>query len=138
MFTSELLATYATTPVILTTRSSASVWYTSNASTVFHSYTPEPSVHPSKLLADTCLKYKFGAKEKGWYKFEREDFEENAKKLYEEHNDMVKEKAEGRLLVFQPGDGWEPLCKFLGKDVPDVPYPREDSWVDYKTKNGTA
>ncbi len=22
------------------------------------------------------------------------------------------------------GDGWEPLCAFLGKDVPDVPFPR--------------
>lgn len=29
-----------------------------------------------------------------------------------------------RLLVFEAKDGWEPLCAFLGKPVPNVPYPR--------------
>ena len=31
-----------------------------------------------------------------------------------------------RLLVFAPGDGWEPLCEFLGYDIPDVPFPRSN------------
>ncbi|KAH8172995.1 hypothetical protein LIA77_07250 [Sarocladium implicatum] len=29
-----------------------------------------------------------------------------------------------RRLEYKLGDGWEPLCKFLGKPVPDVPFPR--------------
>ncbi|MEJ2044721.1 MAG: sulfotransferase [Reinekea sp.] len=29
-----------------------------------------------------------------------------------------------RLLVLSPGEGWEPLCQFLGKPVPDSPYPK--------------
>lgn len=29
-----------------------------------------------------------------------------------------------RLLVMQLGDGWEPLCRFLGKPIPDEPFPR--------------
>ena len=28
-----------------------------------------------------------------------------------------------KLLIFQVKDGWEPLCKFLGVPVPDVPFP---------------
>jgi hypothetical protein len=28
-----------------------------------------------------------------------------------------------RLLVFELGSGWEPLCAFLGCDMPDVPFP---------------
>lgn len=28
-----------------------------------------------------------------------------------------------RMLRYELGSGWEPLCKFLGKDVPDVPFP---------------
>lgn len=28
-----------------------------------------------------------------------------------------------KLLVFEPKQGWEPLCKFLGKPVPDQPFP---------------
>jgi hypothetical protein len=29
-----------------------------------------------------------------------------------------------RLLEFESRDGWEPLCEFHGKDVPEQPYPR--------------
>jgi len=29
-----------------------------------------------------------------------------------------------RRLEYRLGDGWEPLCAFLGKEVPDVPFPR--------------
>jgi hypothetical protein len=28
------------------------------------------------------------------------------------------------LLEFRAVDGWAPLCKFLGKEIPDEPYPR--------------
>ncbi|KAI4864860.1 hypothetical protein F4820DRAFT_448612 [Hypoxylon rubiginosum] len=28
-----------------------------------------------------------------------------------------------RLLEYKMGSGWEPLCGFLGKDVPDAPFP---------------
>jgi len=31
---------------------------------------------------------------------------------------------EDRLLEMQIQDGWEPLCKFLGKPIPDEPFPR--------------
>jgi len=27
------------------------------------------------------------------------------------------------VLNYHVSEGWEPLCKFLGKDVPDVPFP---------------
>ena len=36
-----------------------------------------------------------------------------------------------RLLIYQAGDGWEPLCKFLGVPVPDVPYPSENSRAEF-------
>ena len=29
-----------------------------------------------------------------------------------------------RLLIYKIEDGWEPLCKFLDKPVPGVPFPR--------------
>lgn len=32
-----------------------------------------------------------------------------------------------RLLVWKYGDGWEPLCKFLEKAVPEDPFPTYDS-----------
>jgi len=32
-----------------------------------------------------------------------------------------------RLLQFHPKMGWQPLCDFLGMEVPDVPFPRVNS-----------
>lgn len=32
----------------------------------------------------------------------------------------------GRLLVFDVRDGWEPLCRFLGVPVPDLPFPHDN------------
>lgn len=34
---------------------------------------------------------------------------------------------EGRLLVYQVSEGWEPLCQFLGVPVPDMDFPRINS-----------
>ena len=31
------------------------------------------------------------------------------------------------LLIFSSKDGWEPLCKFLGKEIPNVPFPRSNN-----------
>ena len=40
------------------------------------------------------------------------------------HNDAVKRDVPPeRLLVWEVGDGWEPLCEFLGVDIPDTPLP---------------
>lgn len=36
-----------------------------------------------------------------------------------------------RLLVFQVGEGWERLCKFLGVPVPAAPYPSENSRAEF-------
>jgi hypothetical protein len=36
-----------------------------------------------------------------------------------------------RLLVFPVGSGWKPLCEWLGVEVPDEPYPSENSRADF-------
>jgi hypothetical protein len=36
------------------------------------------------------------------------------------------------LLVFEAKDGWGPLCAFLGKPVPDAPFPRVNSREEMK------
>jgi hypothetical protein len=55
----------------------------------------------------------------------RRELEERSRPVYRAHNQAVKEKVpEGQLLLYQLGSGWEPLCEFLGKPVPDVPFPR--------------
>ena len=44
--------------------------------------------------------------------------------FFHKHVDEVKAFVPAdRLLIYQASDGWEPLCAFLGMDVPDEPYP---------------
>ncbi|KAK3697820.1 hypothetical protein QZH41_003092 [Actinostola sp. cb2023] len=45
--------------------------------------------------------------------------------LYAEHNSRVKALVpRDKLLVYNIKQGWEPLCEFLGVQVPDKPFPR--------------
>lgn len=54
------------------------------------------------------------------------DYSEDSKtaQTYLEHNALVRKVCPPeRLLEFKLGSGWEPLCEFLGKEVPEGPYP---------------
>jgi hypothetical protein len=43
------------------------------------------------------------------------------------HNEQVKSVVPAdRLLVWEPGDGWEPLCAFLDVPVPSEAFPHEN------------
>lgn len=53
---------------------------------------------------------------------------ENTVRVYNQHNRNVhayfRERPDDLLVLdFTKGDKWEPLCRFLGKEVPDVPFP---------------
>lgn len=37
-----------------------------------------------------------------------------------------------RLLIYKSGDGWEPLCRFLNKPVPEQPYPSSNAKENFK------
>lgn len=44
---------------------------------------------------------------------------------YNDHNISVKAVIpKDQLLVYNVKEGWEPLCRFLGVDVPNIPFPR--------------
>jgi hypothetical protein len=48
----------------------------------------------------------------------------HARETYDSHGRRIRELVPpDRLLVYRLGDGWGPLCEFLGRDVPDVDFP---------------
>lgn len=59
--------------------------------------------------------------------FEARDIHEvrrNARRIYRRHYEAVPAMVPPeRILMFRLQEGWGPLCAFLGKDVPDVPFP---------------
>lgn len=51
------------------------------------------------------------------------------------HIDAVKSEIPAdRLLVFEVKQGWAPLCAFLGKPVPDEPFPRTNDREEFWDK----
>ena len=54
-----------------------------------------------------------------------EDMRLKAKEKYREHYELLRRTvSKDRLLEYQLERGWGPLCDFLGKDIPDVEFPR--------------
>ena len=70
----------------------------------------------------------------GWTGVEKAtDISKNARTAYERHYRTIREKVPKELLLdYQLTQGWEPLCAFLGKPVPDVPFPRVNDSKAYK------
>jgi len=70
--------------------------------------------------------------------FEAEDVEgvrKNAREKYTKHYERVRSLVpKERLLVFELAQGWEPLCRFLRRDLPDVEFPRVNETEALKKK----
>lgn len=51
---------------------------------------------------------------------------------FRRHNEEVRATIPpNRLLVYEVGSGWEPLCAFFGVPVPAEPYPSENSRAEF-------
>jgi hypothetical protein len=51
----------------------------------------------------------------------------------ERHNDEVREAIDD-VLVWSPGDGWEPICDLLDLPVPDAPFPRVNDAATFEQR----
>ena len=61
----------------------------------------------------------------------------HAKRVFEAHSQAVIDAIPAaRLLVYRPGDGWEPLCRFLDVAVPDEPFPHLNDTAWYRARTG--
>lgn len=59
----------------------------------------------------------------------------HATAVFEAHNAQVQRLCDPeRLLVFEASQGWEPLCRFLGKPVPSTPYPRTNTTEEFNSR----
>jgi hypothetical protein len=125
-FAPELIAAYPNAKVILNTRQDIDSWYTSMQQTMGYF---------DKNPADwDWVKSWFNA-DLFWIRqtmcrtmmprFFRGSFAANGKWVYEQHVAMVRGLGlpQDRLLEWSVGDGWEPLCRFLNKDIPQEAFP---------------
>jgi hypothetical protein len=55
--------------------------------------------------------------------------------VYEAHNARVQAEIPAeRLLVYEPGGGWEPICEFLDVPVPDEDFPHVNTTEDFRER----
>lgn len=69
----------------------------------------------------------------------RPDDREHAIAIYERNTREVQAAVSPeRLLTFELGDGWEPLCSFLDVPVPRQPFPRTNSTAEFLERTATS
>jgi len=55
---------------------------------------------------------------------EKFDQKEKAKEVFHQHiNEVIAHVPKNKLLVFDPSQGWKPLCDFLNLSIPEVEFP---------------
>lgn len=131
-FWRELIEVYPNAKVILTLRSTDS-WIKSATSTIFKvmgADGDDDEASPVNASRDMAKKIVFERTFGG-------NVEDHAHltKVYEAHIEEVKRTIPAdRLLVYESREGWEPLCKFLGIPVPDMPYPKVNSTEEFQAR----
>jgi hypothetical protein len=131
-FWQELTAANPDAIVLLSTRASADAWWKSANETIFEvcrrDAPPDPLLQSQLAMANDLFARRFCA---DWT-----DANE-AKRAYEAHNAAVRAAVPpGRLVDWQPGDGWEPICQALDLPVPDEAFPHVNSTADFRAMIG--
>ena len=130
IFAEELIAAYPDAKVILSVRDNAEVWKRSMEATVVQVARAEGGQtwfqkvkeyfvppHYLDVFGRNLVKYD-RLLDVGW----------DSKRMYGGHEARVS-MAVGRserFLVYNVKEGWGPLCDFLGKEVPDREFPRNN------------
>ena len=128
-FAEELIATYPEAKVVLVERD-IEKWYQSFSVLIEEMYNPIVSVLrvlDPQVLGPTATMYNYVYRDRrGFCRTDnKKELHDTAKTLYREHYEHVRRLCpKDRLLNFRLDDGWGPLCDFLGKERPDVPFPR--------------
>jgi len=122
----EQLRQFPDAKVILTVRDPEK-WYKSCCETIFNVMPGYPKRMWGiwfRRLFNTLSTEEFMRKVITRDSFHNDYRKESVIKDFNDHNAaVIAECPKEKLLVYEVGQGWEPLCEFLGKPIPDVPFP---------------
>ena len=129
-FYEQLMHAYPNAKVILSVRNPEK-WYESATATIYRvSKLSRTPILPLIALTNPMLKKRLQSVRivNGlvWKKTFQDNFADKdfAISIFNQHNEEVKQRVPAdKLLVYNVKEGWEPLCTFLGVDIPDKPFP---------------
>ncbi len=129
----ELAEAWPDAPVLLTVRD-PDAWYESTLKTIHAANDPEHhgsvDAGVKEMIGDIIWRDTFGGRER----FLERD---HAIRVFRAHNATVREAVSAdRLLIYEIGEGWGPLCELLGVDVPDEPFPHLNDSAAFRAMIG--
>lgn len=124
-FAPELLAAYPNAKVIVNRRKDLDAWHSSIKKSIF-------DLFENKFLRvcswfDARLFQLWQCHDLSLHRRANGDFDRYGRDFSMQHYTELEKtlKESGRPhLDWYVEDGWESLCRFMGKDIPDVPFPR--------------
>ena len=128
-FAEDLINTYPEAKVVLV-EGDVDTWYESFEDLITEYYLPLNRALrylDPELIGPTARMFSYVFKDKqGFFRAgNKKELQQNAKTIYREHYELVRRVCpEERLLEVDLKKGWGPLCASLGKEVPEVPFPR--------------
>jgi hypothetical protein len=130
-FWRELLAANPDAFVLLSKRDSAETWWASMEKTIVVALNrPAPPDDPATAERRAVTRRILASR------LAREWQDRDAAMAgYERHNQAVRDAVPAeRLIQWQPGEGWEPICSALGLAIPDMPFPHENTTSDFRAR----
>lgn len=138
-FPEDLLQCYPDAKVVLVKRDVEKWYHSFNEGVIINVWSP---VVQLVARLDSRFVGRLGGTSARWTEgffkaHSRQEMQEKARKMYEEHYAFVeKVTPKKQLLKFKLDDGWGPLCEFLDKPVPDVEFPRVNESAALSEKIG--
>ncbi len=125
-FVEELMEMYPNATVICTVRDADDWWRSMepvirNANMGFLGFVfwPLPALRHWTTYAEAMGQGRYGEL------YNQEGNTTCVRRTYDYHMEYLQRVVpKGKLHIVEVKDGWEPLCKALGKPIPDVPFPR--------------
>jgi hypothetical protein len=123
----DLAAAYPDAVVLLSTRADAQTWWKSANATILRDVSDEDkSAHPELAEFGHMVSDMFNGFDPDWRD------RDAAMAAYDRHNAAVRAEVPAeRLVEWQPGDGWAPLCHALAVDLPDEPFPHTNTTEEF-------
>jgi hypothetical protein len=122
----ELMHAFPDALVLLSVRDPEAWWQSANE-TIFAGLDKNPIAPPGWLeMAHAMLENRWCA-----------NYRDRAASIaaFEKHNAQVRATVPPeRLLVWQAGDGWAPICKALNLEIPDEPFPRTNTREEWRAR----
>ena len=126
-FWRELSEAYPDGLVLLSTRATTEQWYTSFSSTILQVGLRDAPNGDSPMVL-RMIDERFTP---DWRN------PDACKAAYDRHNAAVRATIPpDRLIDWQPGDGWGPICEKLDVAVPDEPFPHVNTTDDFRAMLG--